>query len=298
MSERLAGPLRTFRRTIAEMEAAELAIRLTLVYLLLKPLEVWFLHTPMLVLVGAALLGPKLARSPTLWLLLTLLSGGQVLWTWNWIDNHQYLLVYWCLAVFLSLKTSDPSRALALNGRLLIGAAFAFALVWKLFLTTDFVNGNLFRELLLTDPRFQRMSGLFGMSEAVSFDNDLVLRQMAKGRMATGALVEPAGLVLVARLMSWWTILTETAIAVAFLWPARAKRAVGLRDATLLVFCWTAFSFGSVTGFGWLLLTMGIAQCDRGRKRTRLLYLLTFVLILVYARTPWSSFLTSLFGSQ
>jgi hypothetical protein len=297
MSEGLAGLLRTFGRTIAEMEAPELAIRLTLVYLLLKPLEVWYLHTPMLVLVGAALLSPKLGRTPTLWLLLTVLSAGQVLATWNWIDNHQYLLVYWCLAVFLSLKTSDPSRALALNGRLLIGAAFAFALVWKLFLTADFANGNLFRELLLTDPRLQRMSGLFGLSQAMSFDNELVLNQMAKGRLATGTLVEPAGLVLVARLMTWWTILTETAIALAFLWPSRAKFAVGLRDATLLVFCWTAYSFGSVTGFGWLLLTMGIAQCDGGRRRTRLLYLLTFVLILIYARTPWSDLLTSLFGS-
>lgn len=279
------------------MEAPELAIRLTLIYLLLKPLEVWFLHAPMIVLVAGALLSSKLARSPNLWLLLTLLSGGQVVWTWNWIDNHQYLLVYWCLAVFCSLRTSDPGRILALNGRLLIGAAFAFALVWKLLLTSDFINGNLFRELLLTDPRFQRLSGLVGMSESVRFDNDLVLRQMAKGRLATGTLVEPGSLVVIARLMSWWTILTEMAIAIAFLWPSKTKFAAGLRDVTLLAFCWTAYSFGSVTGFGWLLLTMGIAQCDGGRKRTRFLYLFTFVLILVYARTPWSSFLVSLFGS-
>jgi hypothetical protein len=112
-----------------------------------------------------------------------------------------------------------------------------------------------------------------------------------------GTLVEPAGLALVARLMTWWSILTESAIALVFFWPSRGKLADGLRDATLLVFCWTAYSFGSVTGFGWLLLTMGIAQCDGGRKRTRWLYLLTFVLILVYARTPWSDLLASLFGS-
>ena len=79
MIEALTRPLRAFQRTIAEMEAPELAIRLTLIYLLLKPLEVWFLHTPMIVLVGAGLLSPKLGRSPTLWLLLTLLAGGQVL---------------------------------------------------------------------------------------------------------------------------------------------------------------------------------------------------------------------------
>jgi len=297
MIEWLAVPLRAFYRAIVELEPPELAIRLTLIYLLLKPLEVWFLHAPMIVLVGAALLVPKVARSPTLWLLLTLLSGGQVLWHWNWIDNHQYLLAYWCLAVFCSLKASDPAGVLALNGRLLIGATFAFAVVWKLFLTSDFINGSLFRELLLTDPRFQNLSGLAGMSESVRFENALLLRQMAKGRLITGTLAEPDNLVVLAQLMTWWTILTETALAIAFLWPTRTKRMAGFRDAALLLFCWTAYSFGNVTGFGWLLLTMGIAQCDGERKRIRFIYLLTYVLVLLYARTPWGSFLVSLLGS-
>ena len=297
MIDSLAAAWRAFYRTIAEMEAPELAIRLTLIYLLLKPLDAWFLHVPMIVLVGTAFLNSRFARSPTLWLSLTLLSAGQVLWTWDWIDNHQYLLVYWCLAIFCSLKTNDSTAVLALNGRLLIAAPFALALVWKLFLTADFANGNLFRELLLTDPRFQRLSGLLGMSESVRFDNDLVLRQIAKGRLAAGTLVEPSSHLLAARLMTWWTVLTETAIVVAFLSPSKTKLASGLRDTTLLLFCWSAYSFGSVTGFGWLLLTMGVAQCDRERKLARFLYLFTFVLILVFARTPWSSLLVFLFGS-
>ena len=179
----------------------------------------------------------------------------------------------------------------------MIGAAFTLALVWKVLLTSEFVNGDLFRELLLTDSRFQGLSALAGMSESVRLENDLVLSQMTKGRLTTGTLVAPDSLVVVARLMTWWTIITETAIAVAFLWPSRTKLATVFRDATLLLFCWTAYSFGSVTGFAWLLLTMGIAQCDGGRNRTRFLYLLTFVLILVYSRTPLSSFLISLFAS-
>jgi len=296
MIDALAAPLRVFQRTISEMQAPELAIRLTLVYLLLKPLELWFLHTPMIVLVGAALLSPKLGRSPTLWLLLTLLGGAQVLWTWDWIDNHQYLIVYWCLAVFCSLKTDDPTRTLAINGRLLIAAPFALALVWKLLLTSEFADGSLFRELLLTDPRFQSFAAVLGMSESVRFENDTVLRQLSTGRSATGTLVEPAGHVLIAQLMTWWTIITETAIVLAFLIPSRTKLADGLRDATLIVFCWTAYSFGNVTGFGWLLLTMGVAQSAAERKRTRFLYLATLVLILVFARTPWTDFATLLFG--
>jgi len=297
MIEWLAAPLRAFHRAIVELEAPELAIRLTLIYLLLKPLEVWFVHVPAIVLAGAALLVPKIARSPTLWLLLTLLSAGQVLWRWNWIDNHQYLLVYWCLAVYCSLKTNDPGRVLALNGRLLIGVTFTLALVWKVFLTAEFADGSLFHELLLTDPRFQRLSGLVGMSESMRFENDLVLRQMTKGRLISGTLEGPHSLIGLAHFMTWWTILTETALAIAFLWPGRNKLVAGFRDVTLLLFCWTAYSFGNVTGFAWLLLTMGIAQCVGERKRIRFVYLLTYVLVLLYARTPWSAFLLSLFGS-
>jgi hypothetical protein len=297
MTDSLSTHLRGLATTIAKMESAELAIRLTLLYLLLKPLEAWFLHVPMIVLVGAGLLSSRFARSPGLWLSLTLLSAGQVLWTWDWIDNHQYLLAYWCLAIFCSLKTTDSVATLALSGRMLIGAAFAFALVWKLFLTSDFFGGNLFRELLLTDPRFQRLGGWVGMTDAIRYDNDLVLRQLSKGRIASETLIEPAGFLVAARLMTWWTILSETAIALAFLWPSRTKLAAGLRDATLLLFCWTAYSFGSVTGFGWLLVMMGIAQCGRERKRVRFLYLLTLVLILIFARTPWSWLLTALLGS-
>ena len=297
MTDSPATHLRALGRAIVDMPSAELAIRLTLIYLMLKPLDAWFLHVPMIVLVGAALLSSKFARSPNLWLSLTLLSAGQALWTWDWIDNHQYLLVYWCLAIFCSLKTTDSAATLALSGRLLIAAAFACALVWKLLLTSDFVGGNLFRELLLTDPRFQRLGELVGMTAAIRYENDLVLRQLAQGRLAAGTLVEPAGFVLTSKLMTWWTILSETAIVAAFFWPSKTKLAAGLRDATLLAFCWTAYSFGSVTGFGWLLVMMGVAQCGSERKRARFLYLLTLVLILVFARTPWSSLLTMLFGS-
>ncbi len=296
MTEALAAPWRSFVDTISEMDSAELAIRLTLLYLLLKPVEVWFLHSPMLVLVAAALLSPGLGRSPLVWLLLTLLHAGQVLWTWDWIDNHQYLIVYWCLAICLSLRTDDSTRVLAINGRLLIAAPFAFALVWKLFLTSEFAGGQLFRELMLTDPRFQRMTEIFGMSEALRFDNDMVLRQLTNGRIAEGTLVEPAGHVLLARWMTWWTVVSETAIIIAMLLP-RTKLADAARDITLLLFCWTAYTFGSVTGFGWLLLTMGVAQCPGERRRTRFVYLATFVLVLIYARTPWSDLLASLLGS-
>jgi hypothetical protein len=46
-----------------------------------------------------------------------------------------------------------------------------------------------------------------------------------------------------------------------------------------------------VEGFGWLLMAMGVAQCEPVRKRTRLFYLAIFGLVLFYREVPWANLL-------
>jgi len=43
----------------------------------------------------------------------------------------------------------------------------------------------------------------------------------------------------------------------------------------------------TVEGFGWLLVSLGVAQCEPRRRRTRLFYLATFGLILFCREVPW-----------
>jgi len=43
-----------------------------------------------------------------------------------------------------------------------------------------------------------------------------------------------------------------------------------------------------VAGFGWLLLLMGIAQCEPERTTVRALYLAIFFLILFYQEFSWT----------
>jgi len=43
----------------------------------------------------------------------------------------------------------------------------------------------------------------------------------------------------------------------------------------------------TVEGFGWILISLGVAQCEPRRKRTRLFYLATFGLILYCREVPW-----------
>src|SRR5262245_14685477 len=93
--------------------------------------------------------------------------------------------------------------------------------------------------------------------------------------------------------MTWWTVILEGAIAVVFLWPVK-QRLSTLRDALLLTFCATIYAVVPVEGFGWLLIALGVAQCDPSRRRTRFLYLAVFALILFYREVPWVDWLAQL----
>jgi hypothetical protein len=41
-----------------------------------------------------------------------------------------------------------------------------------------------------------------------------------------------------------------------------------------------------IVTFGWTLITLGLAQCDDHARRTRLCYILTYPLLLVYLLAP------------
>jgi len=95
----------------------------------------------------------------------------------------------------------------------------------------------------------------------------------------------PPRLLAVARAMAAGTVAIEAAIAVVFLLPL-GWRIARMRDALLLVFCATTYALAPVAGFGWLLLSIGVAQLEPARRRTRATYLVAFALVLVEARWP------------
>ncbi|UCC15053.1 MAG: hypothetical protein JSW21_03645, partial [Gammaproteobacteria bacterium] len=130
---RHAGPL-----------AIDLALRLTLLDLLLRPVGSWAIRPFILGLAAAALLRPRWLHQPLLWLALAVLAGTRVALDWPLADNHAYLLSYWCLAAALALMAQDAERPLAFNGRLLIGLVFLFACVWKFVVSDNYLDGTFF----------------------------------------------------------------------------------------------------------------------------------------------------------
>lgn len=287
------------RRAVVGASAADLALRLTLLDLLLRPVGDWTLRPLLLALAGAGLLLPGMIRSKGLWGLITLSCGLRVILDYPLPDNHAYLLCYWCLAISLSLHVADAGVFLAHVGRMLIGLVFGFAMLWKLALSPDFVDGTFFRVTLLTDPRFGDLSRLVGhlSVETLAFHREFLQQHADAGIRSLAPISDPPRLRLLAHTLTAWTLAIEGLLAAAFLWPGRGGPA-RLRDAALLLFCATTFAVATVAGFGWLLLAMGIAQCPVESRRTRMLYLATFALILFYREVPWTGWLVEWFAAS
>jgi hypothetical protein len=284
------GAFASFRAAIANTSTVDLALRLTLLDLLLRPVGDWTLRPAILALAGAGLVFPAALRRSGLWWLLALFTGLRVLLDYPLPDNHAYLLGYWCLACALALSATDCDAFLADNGRWLIGLVFAFATLWKLALSPDYIDGSFFRVSLLTDPRFEELTRLLGrLPLAEILAHREILEAHVDGPPVPGAgLVLPAGFHALALAMTWWTVAIEGFLALAFLWP-RDRGPSRWRDAGLLIFCATTYAAATVEGFGWLLIAMGVAQCPPERARTRGLYLAAFALVLFYREVPWTA---------
>jgi hypothetical protein len=259
-----------------------LALRLTLLLLLLRPLGAGWLRPAILAFAVAGLVVPGALRHRALWLALAGLAAWRVVSGWPLADNHAYLLAYWCLAIALSRSAPDPERALAWNGRVLVGLAFAFAVLWKL-LSPDYLDGRFFRVTLVEDRRLERVATALGGIEpgALAARREFVAQHVDGAGLAFDPPAEPPRLRRLALLATWLTLALEAAVAAAFLAPL--GRRLWLRHALLLLFCATTYAIAPVAGFGWLLLAMGVAQCEPDARRTRLAYLGVFTLLIFYA---------------
>lgn len=261
-------------RARANLEPIDLALRLTALDLLLRPVAGPRLRPAFLLVAALVLVVPRCLRARIPWAALTVLAILRVGADWPFADNHAYLLTYWCLGVTLALGDPAPRETLAESARLLIGLAFTFAVLWKTLLSPEFLDGTFLRVTFLVDPRLDALAAAAsGLSpDALGLWRDWL---GGHGSVSTAPGPVPARLGLVAGLATAWTVVLEAAVAAAFLFPLRARLARG-RDVLLLVFCATTYAVLPVKGFGWLLLAMGVAQSSPEARGLRLAYLAAF----------------------
>ena len=268
----------------------ELVAGMTLLLLLLYSEAIWYLEMGVYALAILAVLHRPLVRKPGLWLLITAFLAAGHLRAWFAVDNHKYLITYWCLALGLALLAADPVRVLRHNARWLIGLAFLFAVLAKL-LSPDYLSGAFFEGLLLTDARFFEVASFFGGVPLQEIRlGDLARRDL----LVFGDLGEPVALLSSARIegmalvLTWWTILIEAVVALLFLWP-EDRGPSRWRDPALLVFIVTTYPVAPVVGFAWVLAAMGTAQSTRrGFPYWPVLYVAAYVLVLMSFYFPFA----------
>jgi hypothetical protein len=273
----------------------ELILRLTAVELLLRPMGPWGVRPLILAAAGWALLSPRALTSAVTWYVLTTLLTARIIADWPLPDNHIYLLAYWCLALALSLGAADQTRALATSARSLIGIAFLMAVVWKAFLSPDYLDGRFFRVTWLTDARFTDAVQLFGrLSASQLTHNRELLAPLPEGaELLEPALpADPPAFRYLVLTSTWGVLALESLVALAFL-RARRERAGRLHHVSLLMFCGITYAIAPVAGFGWLLLTMGVALCRPDQRVLRVTYVATWFLVLFYSEIPWANLIVS-----
>ena len=269
-----------------------IALRLTLVWLLLRPMGPWYVRAPLLLLSMLGLVSGPWLRAPAVWLGIALLVALRVWLEWPRPDNHIYLLAYWCLGVALALRFVHPASQLARTGRLLLGSVFAFAVLWKAVLAPDFRDGRFFAVTMLTDDRFADVVQLLGgLSDTELQQNRDYLTPLPGG----AELLEPRvlyapgrfrALVLVA---TWGTLAMESLAAALWLAPVTRRAWLAARHAIIVLFCLTTYAFAPVAGFGWLLIVLGLSNCDARDRWAKAVYVATYAMGVVYAEVPWAA---------
>jgi hypothetical protein len=169
-------------------------LRLTAIILLLRPLDVWWVAPVIIAMACLSLLSGTVRRAPMTWILIALLIATRIVVVWPLSDNHIYLLAYWCLAIGLALTSATPGATLSTGSRLLLGGAFAMAVLWKAALSPDYVDGRFFRVTLLTDERFADASLVFGgLSREQMAQNREFLKPLPEGAelLTPPSFVEP-----------------------------------------------------------------------------------------------------------
>ena len=267
------------RNWIDDAEAVDLALRFSVVAVVVTAH-----YEPMLMVLTAViavvlLSNRRLLHHPAPWLIGAVLLTAWQMSQWYLFDNHVWLTTYWIFAIGLSLTSPIRQRALAVNGRLMIGLIFALAAAWKLG-SPEFRSTDFFHYSLLGDDRFSFVAEYAGGLDGATRAADQVATQGLAARPEEWVTLHSNDAIRrIALVFTLWGAIIEVAIAAAWLLPTHRWR--WLRPATLLAFVSTTYLIVPVGGFGCLLMAMGLTQEGEGGW-PRTAYCAAFGLLLLY----------------
>ncbi|MDP9766531.1 hypothetical protein [Deinococcus enclensis] len=269
-------------------------VSLSLIIIFLQGGEQWYISFPVAILCATALCFPHFKYNDNIWFAIcaVLVVGNFV--DWYYIDNHKYLITYWAIVIFLSLKSRNPDTFIATNARLLIGLVFTLATLWKV-ISPDFMNLRFFTWSLLVDERFTAVIDLItSLSTSAIAENHRAYQSLGD----LSIIHDPASTIQLqaspeiqplALFLTWWTLIIEGMIGLLYLHGRSGKWRV-TADICLLVFLLTTYLPLPVFGFAGTLAIMGNAQATR--SWTSIAFIVTLVIVYLY-QLPLYEFLKS-----
>lgn len=218
-----------------------------------------------LVLVAVGFLWPQALRVWWLWAGIAIVQALIQLVGWEGIDDHVIVGTYWALTIAVGFAVGRPERVMRISGRWMVGLIFLFAVSWKLA-SPEFRDGSFFTLYLLADPRFRVLADLVGGVDQATFQANraLIGSLYQPGTETTQVtLTATSAIRNLASVMTVWGIAIEALVAVSWLVPL-ASRALAVRHLALLIFCLATYGLVAITGFGSILLVMGMSTTEPG----------------------------------
>ena len=195
--------------------------------------------------------------------LLLLLTFIYHLLSWQFADNHQWLYLYWVLALFLKEITHSEQETSVFQARSLLAVVFTVACFWKI-VDGQYLNGAFFQFEFIADKRLQGFVDQFlGMDFNQVRVNSFISNQHIMDGLTPVFYKNPLVLsdraLLVAKIFSYLTILLEALIAILFLSDKKSIWA----DWMILLFILFTYSLIPVHGFAAMLIILCIAQSKK-----------------------------------
>ncbi len=208
--------------------------------------------------------------------------------SWQFADNHQWLYWYWVIALFLNEMSSSKDQY-RVHAQSLLFVVFALATFWKL-LDGEYLDGSFFQFEFIADKRLQGfvdhfLSMDFNQVRVNAFISETPVMEGLTPTFYKNKLLLSDNAVLVARILSYLTVITEGALASLLLIKiVKSTFSQKWIDWPLFGFFVVTYALLPVHGFASILIILAIAQAPKEMVKFYLLALVTQL----FTFTKWS----------
>jgi hypothetical protein len=271
----------SIKTTLKNIHPVRFSILLTLFFIITHFQKIisanHWLVLPLILTSSIGILFENYRESKYLWIIQGLLYFYWVILIWQQVDNHIYLWGYWMLAIGIGLSQKAAYRHIQISAKVLIAGSMLMAVIQKL--NPTFLSGDFFYFQLLTDYRFCFIGQLIDVNMVdIVEKNKALLEQLLSNSDPILLHTGPSLLSTISNGLTWYIVVVELAIAIAFLLP----KGYHWQHWFMLLFLSTYFIL-PIQGFAFTLLTLSFTLVKKHHIGLKLTYILFLFYILIFS---------------